>query len=233
MAEPLPPPVPSGEPESGIEIRPSRRAKESPMLAVPSPVAWATAAVFTMLSAWLAIKLWSCGHELNALRATSELEHAASRMLRNELDAERLISAHLAEDIRKLEESLKTSTPVTCPIPGTQELNNLRTLRLLPARGIEMPGMAFVVWDTRSHSGLVLVEHLPSPTPGHEYRLGIAEAADVPWQDAGALSVDSSTGIWRIFFVHSAPLAESTRFAIRRSSENGASADAEVILSGP
>lgn len=203
------------------------------MLVVPSPFAWATAAVFTMLSAWLAIKLWSCGHELNALRASSELEHASSRMLRNELEAERLISAHLAEDIRKLEETLKTSSAVGEPIPGKQGLNELRTLRLLPPRGIEMPGMALVVWDTRTNSGLVLVEHLPSATPGHEYRLGIADAPDAPWQDAGALSLDSSTGIRRIFFVHSTPLGESARFAIRRTLENGASTDADVILSGP
>lgn len=234
MGDNLPPSIPPGDNRSGVEIHPPARVKEGALFVIPSPLLWATAAVFTLLSAWLAIKLWSCGHELTALRTSSEVEHAASRVLRNELDAERLISARLAQDFRRLEESSKASSSMAGLIPGTQTLDDLRILRLQPAPGIERPGMAFVVWNTRSQTGLALIGELHSLSPDSNYRLGIAEATGASWLDAGALAVDSSTGTGRLLFVHAMPAPESARFAILRSSGNAdGQADPEVILTSP
>lgn len=229
MGETSPPPPSDGR-QSGPELRSPARVKESPLLAVPSPFVWGAAVVFTLLSAWLAIKLWSCGHELNALRASSELEHVAYRVLKNEFDAERLISEHLTRDLRKLEDSLKSPSSMVDSIPGRPGLTDFRIVQFQPARGTEKRGMALVVWSTGNQSGLALAESLPALSQGHEYRLGIAEAHGAPWQDAGTLAMDPSTGIGHIFFTHSTPLPESVRFAILRPSENAASGTAEAIL---
>ncbi|MBE7539864.1 MAG: hypothetical protein HS122_15825 [Opitutaceae bacterium] len=107
MGQDTNPADPADTRRSGSADEEGGRPGSNTVFALNSPLAWACAAVFAMIAAWLGMKLWTSQHELNALRIASELERANSLALKNDLEAERVVSTHLTQDLRDLEERLK------------------------------------------------------------------------------------------------------------------------------
>lgn len=200
------------------------------------------------MALWLAQKHASARLEVTALKGEVELERINARAMKNDLDAERLLTVRQSEDFKKLEiaaAALRTkvdnnpsqarhATAITAPTP--ERLADLRITRL-HSRSDSMPeAMALVLWNPATQEGLLAAENLPSPGSGEEYRLWIIASSSGPTTptDGGVITVDPETRAGRHEFRLTHPLSQGSHFAVkRRRLIDAAITDGALILSGP
>ncbi len=98
-------------PTAATADSPSQNKNDAPRARpfnLSAAVGWGVATIFALATMWFAQKQASARLEITALESIVELEQAASQALRNELEAERLLTVRQAEEFKKLEATAAT-----------------------------------------------------------------------------------------------------------------------------
>ena len=98
-------------PTAATADSPSQNKNDAPRARpfnLSAAVGWGVATIFALATMWFAQQQASARLEITALESIVELEQAASQALRNELEAERLLTVRQAEEFKKLEATAAT-----------------------------------------------------------------------------------------------------------------------------
>jgi len=164
------------------------------------------------------------------LLAELDLEKTVSKILQNELDAERVIGQRQLIDLQGRNSQFKQDRKSANIDQTAVEIDRLITWHLEPTSSGFSGAFGTVIVDPMSGAGSLIVSHLPrSSTSRHQ--LWMTAASDQTPRMVCAVPIDPATGDGRLRFdAHPVPDSAS-RFSIRLPrSPSSPDMEAEIIL---
>ncbi len=205
----MPAPAPEGRSEAGGTVVPL------PLLAW---LPWIAAGGFALLAGFLGQAYFATRSEIIALRERGALAEIENKSLRQQMEAERILSA------RRISDLLAT--------PRAQDrLAGLRVVPLVSPGGSTPSGLAVAVWDPDRQEGELAASHLPSLPPDKDYQLWMVDPQYPNPVSAGILAIGPTTNEVRTPFKPDRPVAAAVRFTVSVERKGGVpQAEGPVVL---
>ena len=181
----------------------------------PLWVAWAAAAVFAVMCAWLGQLYIGSRFEAATLRDQQTVAEFTLRTVRNQLEAERIIAGHqlssLTERLASLDRQLKEEG----------DLAKFKIATLASLAGNTPQALAVAVWNPAKQEGVLTVEKLPALAADKDYQLWLVDPQYPIPVDGGVFTVDPATGEARITFHANKHVKSVAKFAVSLERKGG------------
>jgi hypothetical protein len=204
----MPAPAPEGESETGTVV-------PLPLLAW---LPWIAAGGFALLAGFLGQAYFATRSEIIALRERGALAEIENKSLRQQMEAERILSA------RRISDLLAT--------PRAQDrLAGLRVVPLVSPGGSTPSGLAVAVWDPDRQAGELAISHLPPLPPDKDYQLWIVDPQYSSPVNGGILAIGPTTSDARTPFKPDRPVTVAARFTVSVERKGGVpQAEGPIVL---
>ncbi len=200
---------------------PNRSRPDGAAIEQPSAVGllawlpWIAAAGFAVAAGYLGQKYLSARSELVGLNEQYQLGKIESQSLRQQLEAERIISARRLSDL-------------SADSAGAIDPAGLDFLFLHgPAAGGQ-PASALVMWSPKAHRGLLMARRLPPLKAGRDYQLWVAGPPQPAPGSVGVFSADAAGEEIRFPFRIDDQVTRPVRFLVTIAPKGG-----ETHIEGP
>jgi anti-sigma-K factor RskA len=181
----------------------------------PLWVAWAAAACFAILCAWVGQLYVGSRFEAATLRDQQALADFQLRSARNQLEAERIIASHqlssMTEQLATLDRQLKAEG----------DLAKFKISTLVSLAGNTPQALAVAVWNPAKQEGVLSVEKLPALAADKDYQLWLVDPQYPIPVDGGVFTVDPATGEAHITFKANKPIKNVAKFAVSLERKGG------------
>jgi hypothetical protein len=179
---------------------------------------WIAAASFALLTGLLVQIHYATQAELVTLREETALAGIEARSLRQQIEAEHILSARRVADL--LSEVHEQGRP------------GLEIVPLVSRSAGTPPSMAVAIWNPGRREGELVVVGLPTLAPDKGYQLWITEPKDPVPASAGVFTIDPATTRTRVHFKTDRPVPIEAVFAISVERRGGAtSVQGPILLS--
>lgn len=205
---------------------PPRAALVTPRTLIP----WAIAACLAVVSLWLGGRYLAASSEASLLQRQRALTEVALESIRQQLEAERIVTRRQLQDLGQELDQAKTQLAKT---RGSLDIARCK-ITLLAAAAKDTPqALAVALWDAARQEGVLAVEKLPALQPGQDYQLWVVDPQYKDPVDGGVFNVDPSNGTARFAFKARQPVAAVNAFAVSRERKGGvAKAEGPILLFG-
>jgi len=193
-----------------IAARRTDGARHEKATAVPFVrwVPWAMAACFALAAAWMARLYLVQRAQSITLREEAEFAHIESQSVKNQLQAERLLTDRQVADLQQM-------------LKANDDLAQLKIATLVSLAGNSPEARAIAVWDPARQEGLVSIEKLPAAAAGRDYELWVIDPEKRQPVSAGVFVVGAD-GDARVEFTPEEPVAMAAKFAVSLEKKGGA-----------
>ncbi len=169
---------------------------------------WAMAACFALAAAWMARLYLVQRAQSITLREEAEFAHIESQSVKNQLQAERLLTDRQVADLQQM-------------MKANDDLAQLKIATLVSLAGNSPEARAIAVWDPARQEGLVSIEKLPAAAAGRDYELWVIDPQKSQPVSAGVFVVGAD-GDARVEFTPEQPVAMAAKFAVSLEKKGGA-----------
>jgi len=177
-------------------------------------IGWLAAIALGLLAALLVCRNFELTTTVRIMQTEAELAQVEMQSVKQQLDAERILSAHQIADLN----ALPVNEPVTfvnLVAPQTNGVNPIATL----------------AWQQLSQMGVLISDQLPAPASDEEYRLWFEDAAGHS-VGAGTIAV-GPTGMTRVQVKPEQPANKTVRITLTRERKGAvAQPSGPIVLSG-
>lgn len=179
---------------------------------------WIAAGGFALLAGFLGQAYFAARSEIIALRERGALAEIENKSLRQQMEAERILSA------RRISDLLAT--------PRAQDrLAGLQVVHLVSPDGSTSSGLAVALWDPDRQEGELAISHLPPLPPDKDYQLWIVDPQYRNPVNAGILAIGSTTSGARTPFKPDRPVPAAARFTVSVERKGGVpQAEGPIVL---
>ncbi len=159
----------------------------SPAAAFRMPVwlPWFTAAVFALLAGFVLAICYALRAEVAVLGGQASLAEIQGRDLRQQIEAERILSARRMADLRS-------------ELQRPRDPARLQVVLLAPPAGAEPCAVAVAMWDPDFWDGQLVASGLPAIAPDKSYQLWLFDSEHSTGMSVAVFSVDSGSGTIRV-----------------------------------
>jgi Anti-sigma-K factor rskA len=208
------------------------REKETPAIPPPAnnaagPADWPSrlpclaAAGLALFAGLTVVAYLALRTEVTALREQAALAEIQAKVLQQQLEAERILSARRLADL-------------TSELQGSRDLGRLQLLALSPPDGVLSASRALVVQDQDRREGALLAFALPAPGPDRSYQLWLFDSEHPVGTSLAVFTVDSDSNQVCIPFKLDRPGTSGADFKVSLERKGGASApEGTVVLTRP
>lgn len=237
---------PAALPHGGSRVRREPAPRTTPDNVVPFKpfmwAGWAAAACLGLVAAWSTHRFITTDRELTATRTLVQLNEGEAQLLRNQIEAERLIAQRQTDAVREAQGSLAAlqdklskersdGARALAALQGKYDLANLKVARLASLLSENPQAIAVAVWNPETQEGVLSVEKLPALASDKDYQLWVIDPQYPVPVDGGVFTVDPATGEARVEFRPKQPVAQATKFAISLERKGGApKAEGPLVL---
>ena len=208
--------------------------------AIPFPpwLGWGSLAAAACLA--LMALTFRIGQDQLATRArvaeeAARLAEAETRATRNQLEAERILSAAQARQwqVSDAETTRLRAELKTIRTEAAGNITELRIALLAAPAGQPAAALGAAVWDPSTQQGVLTVSKLPALAIDQDYQLWIFDPQYPTPVNAGVFTVDTTTGEARVVFKANKPVSSITTFAVSLEHKGGVpAAEGPMILVG-
>ncbi len=180
---------------------PATRPPDRPVAPLLAWLPWIAAVGFALLLGFLGQAYFSARAQMAALRVQAALADIECRSLRQQIEAERILSARRQE--------LRLAGDRT-----PEELAQLRVVPLFAGTDARAPVRAVVVWDPARQEGELAAFLLPALPSGQCYRVDVTGPSSADPVAAGTFTVKAPEGDARMHLRPARPVADANRFTV-------------------
>jgi anti-sigma-K factor RskA len=191
---------------------------------LPAFTGWATAAVFALAAGYFSVKAFNVRNEFQRALDSERLARVETQTLRNQIEAERLISQGQIDN-------LKVSALRIATLERQADLASLKITSLASLVGDSPEARAIAVWNPEKQEGVLTVAKLPALAQDKDYQLWVVDPQYPQPVDGGVFSVDPATGEARLAFKPRLPVKSAAKFAVSLERKGGvAQAEGTMML---
>lgn len=188
---------------------------------LPAPLPWFVAAGFALLAGFLLVSSFALHAEMAVLRDQAALAEIQERSLRQQMEADHILSARRLADLRS-------------ELQGPRDLDHLEFFPLVSPTNVASASLAVAVWDPDSQAGELAVWALPALPPDKSYQLWLFDSAHPNGYSLAIFAVDSGAAEMLVPFKLNRSSATSPRYKVILGRQGGAPApDGTVVLASP
>ncbi len=181
---------------------------------------WFLAAAFALFAGFMLQAHLSLQSEIVVLREQRALDSIEVKTLRQQIEAEHILSARRLADARGADQEAR-------------DLARLQVVPLLPPADVASGFLAVAVWNPVSQEGELVVAALPAPPPDKSYQLWLFDPEHPAGTSAAVFAVDPASNQARVPFKldRSGLTGASLKISLER--KGGAAApEGPVVLAG-
>lgn len=179
---------------------------------------WFAAASFALLAGFMLFSWFALRAEIAVLRDEATLAEIQGKTLRQQIEAEEILSARRLADLRS-------------ELQGPRDLGRLLVLPFAPSAGVASPSLAVAVLDPESQDGELVVSALPAPAPDRNYQLWLFDSEHPSGFSLAVFAVDSAAIEVRVPFKLDRTSANGARYKVSIERKGGASVpEGPVVL---
>jgi anti-sigma-K factor RskA len=188
----------------------------------------AAAAGFALTAAFLA-QLYLVGRTENTLlREQQALAEVTLRSVRNQLEAERLLTE------RQLGDATLTIATLDRQLRDQGNLANFKIATLASLLGNSPEALAVAVWNPTTQEGILKVDKLPALAPDKDYQLWVIDPQYPIPVDGGVFTVNPENGEASYQFKAGQPVRTVAKFAVSLERKGGVpKAEGPMVLISP
>jgi hypothetical protein len=180
--------------------------------------AWAAFVALVGIAGLLGWQNLSLSEELDLRRESDGVAQIETERLRNQLEAERLISRGQIESLREAQ--------------SAAEVTGLTVVSLISRLADAPAASAIAVWNPITQEGVLDARKLPTLSLDQDYQLWIFDGQNPNAVDGGVFQVDPANGGQHYAFKASLPMKGATGFEVSRERKGGATkAEGPLVLS--
>jgi len=209
-------------------MNPENREDRTPMAPAGSTTApvglfawlpWLVAVSFVLLAAFLLAAFLVLRAEVAALRDQAALAEVQGKVLQQQIDAERILSAHRLADLAS-------------DSAGPRDLSRLQIIPLTPPAGAaSSPPSGIAVLDSERREGLLVAWALPAIATDRTYHLWLVDSENPAGASLAAFLPDPGADPVRIPFKLDHPAATGAHFRVSLERKGGVAApEGPVVL---
>jgi hypothetical protein len=199
------------EDTSATKAPPDTPPANSPV-APTSPLAWlpwSAAAGFALLASLLLAAYLALRAEIGVLRDQAELAEIQGKTLRQQIEADQILSARRLTDLRS-------------DLQNPRGLGRLEFSPLVSPTNGASASLAVAVWDTDSQAGELVVWALPTLPPDKSYQLWLFDSAHPYGASLAVFAVDSGAAEILVPFKLNRASASDARYKVVLERRGGA-----------
>jgi hypothetical protein len=187
---------------------------------MPAWLPWFTAAVFALLAGFVLAVCYALRAELTVVGGQASLAEIQGRTLRQQIEAERILSARRLADLRG-------------ELQRPRDPGRLQVVPLAPPVGVVPGSVAVAMWDPDFWDGQLVVSGLPAIASDKSYQLWLFDSEHPAGTSVAVFSADSASNLVRIPFglQHSCSPGASFRVSIEPKGGSAAPAGPVVLAS--
>jgi hypothetical protein len=178
---------------------------------LPASLPWFAAAGFALLAGFTLPAYFFRRSEAVVLREQVALAEIQGRILRQQIEAEHILSARRVADLINGHQ-------------GGRDLGRLQVLPLVHPAGPASAPFAVVMWDPGSQEGELVVCSLPAPAPDRSYQLWLFDSEHPAGTSIAVFAVDPASSRARIPLKLDLSGAAGASFRVSLERKGGASA---------
>ena len=180
---------------------------------------WFAAAGFALLAGFMLPAYFALRSEAVVLREQAALAEIQEKTLRQQIEAEHILSARRMMDLRR-------------ELQGQHGLGRLQVIPLVSPTDVASPSLAVAVWNPDSPEGELVVAALPALALDKSYQLWLFDPQHPAGTSLAVFAVDSTSDQVRVPFKLDRPGVTGASFKVSLENKGGASAAPEgpVVL---
>ena len=242
LAHTAPPAVPPDELKARVLASAAAGAPASArsnLISFPVLLAWAAAACFALVAAWMGELYMGSRAQAHALRDQMALADLTLRAERNQMEAERIlhrqelvdVQTQVSEASQRIADSERQITDLNQKLKAQGDLANFKISTLASLAGNTPQALAVAVWDPSRQEGVLSVAKLPTLASDQDYQLWVIDPHYHGPVSGGVFAIDPHDGTAHITFKADKVIKTPAKFAVSREPKGGgASPRGPIVL---
>jgi len=202
---------------------------KSNLIAFPVLLAWAAAACFALVAAWMGELYMGSRAQARALHDEMALAALTLQSARNQMEAEHIIhrqeladaQGQVAEATHRYADSERQITALDQRLKSQGDLANFKISTLASLLGNTPQALAVAVWDPARQQGVLSVSKLPTLAKNQDYQLWVIDPQYPGPVSGGVFAIDPENGTAHVTFKADKLIKTPAKFAVSREAKGG------------